>query len=88
MAFGALKALHEAGIAVPQSFGLVTFDDYPIAPYTTPALTCLDIDTFEIGVRAAHLLLGKMAEPDKPIPPQLLAPKLIVRGSSNKRGEA
>jgi DNA-binding LacI/PurR family transcriptional regulator len=87
VAFGALKALQEAEIAVPRDFGLVTFDDYPIAPYTTPALTCLDIDTFEIGVRAAHLLLEKMGDPAKPIPPQLLAPKLIVRGSSLKRAE-
>ncbi len=84
VAFGALKALHEADIDVPRDFGLVTFDDYPIAPYTTPALTCLDIDTFEIGVRAAHLLLEKMGDPAKPLPPQLLAPKLIVRGSSKR----
>lgn len=84
VAFGALKALHDAGLAVPGDFGLITFDDYPIAPYTTPALTCLDIDTFEIGVRAAHLLLAKMADPAKPLTPQLLVPKLIVRGSSKR----
>lgn len=49
VAFGALKRLKEKGISVPQEIGIVTFDNEPLAPYTTPALTCLHMDTFGLG---------------------------------------
>lgn len=39
MAIGAMKALHERGVAVPEQVSVIGFDDIAIAPYTVPALS-------------------------------------------------
>lgn len=84
VAFGALKALQEQGISLPGEFGIVAFDDYPLAPYTSPALTCLDIDTFEIGARAAELLLDIIANPETSKAPITIKPNLVPRGTTER----
>lgn len=43
MATGAIKGLHEAGIAVPQQVSIVGFDDTPTAPFTLPSLSSVKI---------------------------------------------
>lgn len=58
VAFGALKRLQEEGISIPEQMGIVTFDNEPLAPYTTPPLTSLHTDTFGLGVKAAEVLMG------------------------------
>jgi len=39
MAFGAMTAIHEAGLRVPEDIAVVGFDDIRLAGYSTPALT-------------------------------------------------
>ena len=81
VAFGALKAASDRGLSVPAELGLVTFDNYPLAPFTTPALTALDNDTFHLGVMASEVLFEKMNQ--QPVQARyLLQPQLIVRNSS------
>ncbi len=43
MAIGAMKALHERGVAVPEQVSVIGFDDIAIAPYTVPALSSVKI---------------------------------------------
>lgn len=81
-AFGVLKAASEMGVEVPSQLGVATFDEYPLSRYTTPPLTALDMDTFELGVSAARLLLGRIGDNTGPGTHSLLEPKLIVRSSS------
>jgi LacI family transcriptional regulator, galactose operon repressor len=57
MALGALKALHDAGLRVPQDIAVVGIGDPPFAQYTIPALTTLALPMPEAGSRAAHILL-------------------------------
>jgi len=83
-AFGALKAVREIGLTIPHEIGIVTFDDYPLAPYTTPPLTCLHIDTFELGVTAGTMLKERIADHGKPVEVRLIDPTLIVRESTRK----
>ncbi len=81
VAFGALKAATLRNLSVPRDLGIVTFDNYPLAPYTSPALTALDNDTFGLGVLASRILFDMMNQ--KPVQSSyLLQPKLIVRDSS------
>lgn len=60
MAIGALKALHQANVRIPQDIALVTVGDFSYAPYTTPALTTLAHPVPEAGTLAAHLLLDRL----------------------------
>ncbi|MNI44016.1 putative HTH-type transcriptional repressor ExuR [compost metagenome] len=84
-AYGVLQAIREHGLTIPADIGLATFDNYPLAPYTSPPLTCLHLDTFELGVMAGTMLTQRIAMPDKPVETQLIEPSLIVRESTLKR---
>ncbi len=57
MAVGALSALREAGIGVPDDVGVAGFDDVPIARYLSPPLTTVHVPIAELGARALEALL-------------------------------
>lgn len=81
MAAGALNALREARLRVPEDVSVVGFDNAAIARFTYPALTTIDYPVVEMGQRAAdHLasLIGGKSPPDLP----LIKPSLITRGST------
>ena len=59
-AFGALKALKAAGWAVPSQIGLAVFDDYPLAAFTEPPLTAVNVDTAMLGEETARLLFQRI----------------------------
>lgn len=84
VAYGALKSIKQHGLRIPEDISIVTFDNYPLAPYTTPTLTCLDIDTFELGVIATTMLINKIEDPDSSNTINLISPKLLVRESTKK----
>jgi LacI family transcriptional regulator len=80
MTLGALQAIADLGLTVPHELALVGFDDAPWATLTTPPLTVVAQPTHEIGREAARLLIS--ARPDTSSRHVVLAPTLIVRGSS------
>jgi len=62
MAIGALKALYEAGLRVPQDIAVVCVGDPPYAAYTIPALTTVTLPVIEAGRVAARLLMDCLAD--------------------------
>jgi LacI family transcriptional regulator len=63
MAVGALAALAEEGVSVPEEMAVTGFDDIPIARYVAPPLTTIRVDIAELGNRAFGLLLGALESP-------------------------
>ena len=63
MAVGALSAVREAGLSVPEAMSVAGFDDIPIARYVTPPLTTIRVDIAELGRRAFAVLLDVLAQP-------------------------
>lgn len=57
MAIGALSALREVGLNVPEDMALAGFDDIPIGKYLTPPLTSVEVDIYNLGVLAIETLL-------------------------------
>lgn len=57
MAMGALQALHERGVGVPDEVAVVGFDDIPSTPYFDPPLTTVHQPTYELGQLGARLLI-------------------------------
>ena len=57
MAVGALQAIAEAGLRVPDDIAVVGFDDLPIASRTNPPLTTVRQDIDAIGAAAVDLLI-------------------------------
>lgn len=84
-AIGAIRALQEIGLRVPEDVSVLGFDDIYAAAFHNPALTTIRQPLFEMGKLAAQTLLKRLAQKDKinDIPPTLTAePQLIVRNST------
>ena len=81
MTLGAFRALHEAGVRIPEEVAVVGFDDMPWATSLNPPLTAMSQPSQEIGSSAADLLLDRIARPDRAIRHLILETKLVVRAS-------
>ena len=73
-----------AGIQIGPELGLITFGNYPIAEHTTPALSVVDIDLFELGAQAARALFEQMANSQHRVQSLLLNVTLTPRASSQR----
>jgi len=83
IAFGALQALHEAGLRVPEDISLVCFDDLPEEWLIDPFLTVVGQPAYEMGHRAAELLFERLDGDDSKTARAIVLPgEFIVRRSS------
>ncbi len=81
IAVGALQAIQEIGLKVPEDIALVGFDDLPLATQVTPNLTTIRQPIAQIAAKAAQLLLD-LIEGRVSGPLQVLLPtQLIIRES-------
>jgi LacI family fructose operon transcriptional repressor len=85
LAEGALRAIRECGLTIPEQVALVTFDDTTWASLVQPAITLIAQPTYEIGQAAAELLLQRIANPQRPTRQVILKGQLLARGSSAPR---
>lgn len=81
MAMGALHAIGDAGLKIPEDIGIVSFDDVPWGAWLQPPLTVVDQPAYDLGASAARLLLGRLREPHRPIRKLVLQTRLVVRAS-------
>jgi DNA-binding LacI/PurR family transcriptional regulator len=86
LAIGALLALRQRGLRVPEDIALVGFNDEPLASLLTPTLSSVGQPAFEMGKVAAQLFLEQLNS-ESVLPPRTitLKPTLMVRESSLKR---
>jgi len=64
-AFGAMKAARKLELRIPQDVAILGFDDIEAADYME--LTTISQSLKESGRLSAELLLGRIAEPDRPL---------------------
>lgn len=86
MALGCYELFVERGIRCPQDVSVMGFNDMPFAEWFNPPLTTIRIPHYQIGTRAAELLLELLAEPETkgPWAPVLLEPALVARASTGQ----
>jgi len=83
-AIGAIRAIQEKGLRVPQDISVMGFDDIPGAAYHTPSLTTVRQPLNRMGEVAAQTLLERI-EGKKEYPPEIaIEPELVVRESTAK----
>lgn len=85
LAEGALQAIREHNITIPDEIALVTFDDTKWASLVQPPLTLIAQPTYEIGQTAIDLLLQRVADLQRPTRQVILKGQLLIRGSSAPR---
>lgn len=85
LAIGAIRALQDEGIRVPDDVSVVGFDDIDISSYYIPRLTTIRQPIQEIGERTALTLHHLISSPDAREADAVLGYKLIVRESTRGR---
>jgi len=81
MAVGAMAALAEAGLHVPEDVLVTGFDDIQLARHVWPPLTTVHQPMRQLGARAAELLLRRVDDPEQPPEAVVLPTRLVVRQS-------
>lgn len=82
MAVGALSALEDRGLRVPDDVAVVGYDDITVASVTRPRLTTVAQPKYEMGAVACKMLIERLKNPDKPYQSIVLDPQLVIRESS------
>jgi LacI family transcriptional regulator len=82
MAMGALEAAHKRGLRVPEDLSIMGYDDSELARYTHPPLSTVVLPNYEMGRRAAELVMALAGgnSPGRPTTMRIDGP-LIERGS-------
>jgi LacI family transcriptional regulator len=82
LALGCYDVLKERSLRVPEDVSVVGFNDILFADKFAPPLTTIGIPHYQIGVKAAELLLDAIAGKDDTAMAVRLAPSLVVREST------
>ena len=85
-AIGAIRALQEAGLRVPEDVSVIGFDDIREAGFYTPSLTTVRQPLGQMGEMAAEVLLDRIENLAEFRAQILLEPLLVVRESTGKAG--
>lgn len=86
MAIGAMHALHQAGLNVPQDCSVTGFDNIPLSQYINPPLTTFHQPRYELGTEAAEMMLRLLSRKDKKLDAAeviSLRGQLVVRMSTS-----
>jgi LacI family transcriptional regulator len=79
-AMGAIRALRESGLQVPEDVSVVGFDDIQSAAYQNPGLTTVRQPLREMGRAAAEILLKRIKRPGADLQDKhVVEPELVVR---------
>ena len=85
MAVGAIRAIQEAGLRIPEDIAVVGFDDIPGAAHYQPPLTTIRQPIQQMGAVAAQTLIDQLESKESVIPRRIILPtKLMVRGTTIK----
>ncbi|MEP0546037.1 MAG: LacI family DNA-binding transcriptional regulator [Rhodothermales bacterium] len=88
-AIGVMRALHEAGIAMPEEMAVAGFDGIGSTQYTLPPLTSVHVPMREIGYRAIRRLAECLENEERAEPPlrHVTPVELVVRKSTASPAE-
>jgi len=81
-ALGALRAVEDLGLRIPEDVAVIGFDDFELAHVLRPRFTLVRQPAAELGRRAAEMLFDHLEGRGRPEPQRLVLPtELIVRES-------
>lgn len=84
VAIGAMSALLDAGIRIPQDISITGYDGVDFCKYLRVPLTTVAQPLYEIGYQGTEVLLDRIKYPQSPVRKLVLKSELIVRESSSK----
>lgn len=82
IAIGAIKAIQDRGLRVPEDFRVTGYDDIDLMDYLSVPLTTIRQPKYEIGYESVRLLTGRISDPGRISRNMTLRSELIVRKST------
>lgn len=82
VAIGAMRALRDRGVRVPEEIGVFGFDNIAIGSKLVPSLSSVFLDFFELGEVAARLLVHQLERESTQVRKLVLTHRMIPRESS------
>lgn len=82
VALGVIKGLKELGLRVPEDVSVIGFDDLKVLNHSLISLTTIHVPKYEMGRRAAELLLEQFQDGTEPPRQITLDAELVVRAST------
>lgn len=83
-AFGVLRGVTELGFSVPNDICLISFNNIALSELASPALSSVDIGTYQLGYTASHLLVRRLQDNASSQTRNIIPHRLVVRESSIK----
>ena len=81
LAIGAMKALREHAIRIPEDVAIVGYNDIDICNFVSPTLTSITISAEKMGEESARLLLALMNKQSVSRQPLTIPTALVIRES-------
>lgn len=85
LSFGAIKAIKEHGLSIPEDFGLISYDESKIAELSYPTISTVNVDMFEMGIQCAKLLFDQIENHNSRNQGVLISTSLYVRETTKNR---
>jgi len=83
VAIGAFEKIKEQGLRIPQDIALLGFCNNPISRLVEPTITTVNQPAYQVGKRAAELLIEQINSPDNFVPRKVvLKTELVIRNST------
>ena len=87
MMTGAIKAIREAGLKIPDDISLICFDEIAGYDIFQPKITCVVQPIDKIGSESIKYLIEKIKNPETPTKKILLKSELVIGESCRKIGD-
>jgi DNA-binding LacI/PurR family transcriptional regulator len=81
IAFGVIKKIKEQGLRIPEDIAVTGFNNVPMAEYSTPSLTSVETNAFDIGAKACEMLLSCINSNYNGFARTIVPSELIIRSS-------
>ena len=84
-AMGALTAIHEAGLRIPDDISIMGYDGIVLSEVTNPKITTYRQNSEALGATAAEMLIGVTGHPGGPVPETVTVSGQLIPGGSVAR---
>ena len=84
-ALSVMLYLRDNGFRIPQDIGIVGFSNEPFSKVVSPSISTIAQPGFEMGQKAAELIIARIEEREQRFKTIILPIELIVRESSNRK---
>jgi len=82
VALGAIDAIHNRGLRIPDDISVIGFDDVSLGKYLRPPLTTVHLPAYDLGRKAGEMVLRIIAGENPSALSVLLPTRLIIRSST------